>query len=58
MTEPTKEQKLQDLQEWQQKLQADLNRIKHANPNGIDNNSPLAKNLRTANEEIEKLKNA
>ncbi len=52
----TKEQKLQELESYKQRLEQDVRRSRNMSPFALENNSPLVRNLKKVNEDIRQLK--
>lgn len=50
-----KDKKLQELQSYKHRLEHDVHRSRSMNPDILDNNSPLVRNLRKVNEDIREL---
>lgn len=48
-------QSLEDLQAWKARLEADMRRSKFIDPDGLNRNTPLFRNLEQVNRDIEAL---
>lgn len=56
MSEKTKEQQLNELEAYRQRLESDIRRSRNLQPDALNNNTPLIRNHQRVMEQIKELK--